>query len=242
LDETNEALRIADETKKLNAEEAAKKLNEDKKAAAEESLKISQDFAAAEIAAREEMQAAMLGIAQGTVELLGAVGGKSKALQMTALAIEKGAAIANVVINAAKEMSANAAAAALNPLNAITGGAAGAAQLLKSNIFTKIRAGLAIATIAATGLNSAKTIASGGGGGGGGGGNTPPSVGGGGGAMPSMGGMQQGSQTPQMNLNNSAEQTAQSNSKRDKVMVVDYHDIQDKGNELQMMNNKVTLA
>ena len=241
LDETNEALRIADETKKLNAEEAAKKLNEDKKAAAEESLKISQDFAAAEIAAREEMQAAMLGIAQGTVELLGAVGGKSKALQMTALAIEKGAAIANVVINAAKEMSANAAAAALNPLNAITGGAAGAAQLLKSNIFTKIRAGLAIATIAATGLNSAKTIASGGGASGGG-----ASGGGGGGSTsaqtPSIGGMQQGPQTPQMNLNNSQAQTAQSNSKRDKVMVVDYHDIQNKGNELQMMNNKVTLA
>jgi hypothetical protein len=60
--------------------------------------------------------------------------------------------------------------------------------------------------------------------------------------MPSMGGMQQGSQTPQMNLNNSQAQTAQSNSKREKVMVVDYHDIQDKGNELQMMNNKVTLA
>ena len=60
--------------------------------------------------------------------------------------------------------------------------------------------------------------------------------------MPSMGGIQQPSQTPQMNLNNSQEQTAQSSSKREKVIVVDYHDIQDKGNELQMMNNKVTLA
>jgi hypothetical protein len=78
--------------------------------------------------------------------------------------------------------------------------------------------------------------------GGGGGGGAATSGGGGGGAMPSMGGIQQGPQTPQMNLNNSQEQTAQSNSKRNKVMVVDYHDIQDKGNELQMMNNKVTLA
>lgn len=68
-----------------------------------------------------------------------------------------------------------------------------------------------------------------------------PSAGGGGG-MPNFGSQQQSSQTPQMNLNNSQEQTAQSNSKRNKVMVVDYHDIQDKGNELQMMNNKVTLA
>ena len=96
--------------------------------------------------------------------------------------------------------------------------------------------------IATTAANIAK-IASAkyGGGASGGGGATAPS-GGGGGAMPSMGGMQQGSQTPQMNLNNSQAQTAQSNSKRDKVMVVDYHDIQNKGNELQMMNNKVTLA
>jgi hypothetical protein len=106
-------------------------------------------------------------------------------------------------------------------------------------------AGIASLTfaIATTAANIAK-IASAryGGGGGGGGGATAPSAGGGGGAMPSMGGMQQGSQTPQMNLNNSQAQTAQSNSKRDKVMVVDYHDIQNKGNELQMMNNKVTLA
>jgi hypothetical protein len=105
-------------------------------------------------------------------------------------------------------------------------------------------AGIASLTfaIATTAANIAK-IASAkyGGGASGGGGATAPS-GGGGGAMPSMGGMQQGPQTPQMNLNNSQEQTAQSNSKRDKVMVVDYHDIQDKGNELQMMNNKVTLA
>ena len=68
------------------------------------------------------------------------------------------------------------------------------------------------------------------------------SSGGGGGQTPTMGGIQQPSQTPQMNLNNSQEQTAQSSSKREKVIVVDYHDIQDKGNELQMMNNKVTLA
>jgi len=239
-DEKAAADKLAEENRILEADAFAKELLEDKKAWADESLKVSQDLAAAEIAARENMQTAMLGIAQGTVELLGAVAGKSKALQITALAIEKGAAIANVVINAAKEMSANAAAAALNPLNAVTGGAAGAAQLLKSNIFTKIRAGLAIATITATGLTSAKGIASGGGGASsGGGGNTSS---GGGGQTPSMGGIQQPNQTPQMNINNSQEQTAQSSSKREKVMVVDYHDIQNKGNELQMMNNKVTLA
>jgi hypothetical protein len=96
--------------------------------------------------------------------------------------------------------------------------------------------------IATTASNIAKIASARFGGSGGGGGGGAASGGGGGGAMPSMGGIQQGSQTPQMNLNNSQEQTAQSNSKRDKVMVVDYHDIQNKGNELQMMNNKVTLA
>jgi hypothetical protein len=105
-------------------------------------------------------------------------------------------------------------------------------------------AGIASLTfaIATTAANIAKIASAkyGGGASGGGGGAAPG--GGGGGAMPSMGGIQQGPQTPQMNLNNSQAQTAQSNSKRDKVMVVDYHDIQDKGNELQMMNNKVTLA
>ena len=95
--------------------------------------------------------------------------------------------------------------------------------------------------IATTASNIAKIASARFGGSGGGGGNTPPPTSPSG-AMPSMGGNQQGSQTPQMNLNNSQEQTAQSNSKRNKVMVVDYHDIQDKGNELQMMNNKVTLA
>jgi hypothetical protein len=104
-------------------------------------------------------------------------------------------------------------------------------------------AGIASLTfaIATTAANIAKIASARYSGGASGGGGAAPG-GGGGGAMPSMGGIQQGPQTPQMNLNNSQEQTAQSNSKRNKVMVVDYHDIQDKGNELQMMNNKVTLA
>jgi hypothetical protein len=109
---------------------------------------------------------------------------------------------------------------------------------LKANIFTKIRAGLAIATIAATGLTGAKSIASGGGGGatGGGGGAT-----GGASQTPSMG-QQQVQQTPQMNLNNGVGQNAGGEGMRERVIVVDYHDIQDKGNELQMSQQRVTLA
>jgi L-fucose mutarotase/ribose pyranase (RbsD/FucU family) len=240
LDESNAAIKLADEERVKTAKETEEKINAQKKAAAEGSAQITKDLFAAEIAARENMQTAMLGIAEGTVQLLGSVAGKSKALQISALAIEKGAAIANVVINAMKEMSGNAAAAALNPLNAATFGAAGAAQLLKSNIFTKIRAGLAIATIASTSISGARSIATSGGGAsaGGGGGGAAAS----GSSTPNVGmGQSQQMQTPQMNLNNGQTQTAQSTNK-ERVFVVDYMDIQDKGNELQMSQQKVILA
>jgi hypothetical protein len=109
----------------------------------------------------------MVATASAASQLLNQVAGKNKALAISALAIEKGAAIASVIINAGKELSANAAASALNPLNAVTGGAAGAAQLLKMNALTKIRTGINIASIAATGIQGAKSISAGGGSGGG---------------------------------------------------------------------------
>jgi hypothetical protein len=156
---------------------------------------------------------------------------------LSALALEKGAAIANVVINAAKEMSANAAAAALNPLNATTFGAAGAAQLIKSNLLTKIRAGLAIATISATGISSAKGIVSGGASGGGGG-----ASGGGAKSTPTTSfGKEEPQQTPTMNLNNGQTQSASYQTK-ERVIVVDYNDISDKGKELEKSKQMVTLA
>ena len=73
------------------------------------------------------------------------------------------------------------------------------------------------------------------------GGGAAPSAAGGGSA-PSFGSMAQQS-TPQMNLNtNTANQNAGGESNRERVIVVDYHDIASKGNELQMSNQKVTLA
>ena len=68
---------------------------------------------------------------------------------------------------------------------------------------------------------------------------TPTSAGG---QMPSMGSLQSQMQTPQMNLNNGVGQNAGGDSMRERVIVVDYHDIQDKGNELQMSQQRVTLA
>jgi hypothetical protein len=55
-------------------------------------------------------------------------------------------------------------------------------------------------------------------------------------------GQQQVQQTPQMNLNNGVGQNAGGEGMRERVIVVDYHDIQDKGNELQMSQQRVTLA
>ena len=71
-----------------------------------------------------------------------------------------------------------------------------------------------------------------------GGGGTPSATGG---QAPSFGSPQQAPQTPNMNLNNGIEQNAGGSVKREKVIVVDYHDIQDKGNELNKMKQKVTL-
>lgn len=120
------------------------------------------------IAIDRGIQDAKIEAVQTGAQILGQLAGQNKTLQLSALAIEKGAAIAGVIINASRELSANALAASLNPLNAATGGAAGAAQLAKSNALTKIRAGISIASISAAGIQGAKQISSAGGSGGGG--------------------------------------------------------------------------
>lgn len=62
--------------------------------------------------------------------------------------IRKIGAIAEIGFNLGKELSANAAAAAANPLNAVTFGAAGAAQLAASNIKSLLFAGINLARVA----------------------------------------------------------------------------------------------
>ena len=95
-------------------------------------------------------------------QILSAFGKENKGLAIAALAIEKGAAIANVIINLNKEMAANAVMAAANPANVVTAGAAGVAQLKAFNTMAKIRAGLRIAAITAAGIQAGKAITSGG--------------------------------------------------------------------------------
>jgi hypothetical protein len=117
------------------------------------------------------------------VEIMRSLGGKSKAVMLAALALEKGMAIAQVVINLQKELAGINANAALNPANALTAGAAGVTQALSLSTMAKINAGLRIAAIAATSIGQVSSI-TGGGGGGGGGGGTVVTGGGGGMAAP----------------------------------------------------------
>jgi hypothetical protein len=124
------------------------------------------------------------------VEIMRSLGGKSKALMLAALALEKGMAIAQVVINLQKELAGINANAALNPANALTAGAAGVTQALSLSTMAKINAGLRIAAIAATSIGQVSSITGGGGGGGGG----TAGTGGGGGSLapPTTGGFASG--------------------------------------------------
>jgi len=162
-----------DELARINEEKNAK-ITEDNKKAAEEQKAIDETIAAA----KEDLQNKEFAIANATVGFLNQIAGKNKQVALAALALEKGSAIAGVIVNAGKELSANAVAAALNPLNAVTAGAAGAAQLTAANVLTKVRAGLNIASITAAGISGAKNISSAGAGGsvGGGGGGARPST------------------------------------------------------------------
>jgi hypothetical protein len=150
------------------------KIIENNKRFADEQKAIDEIIASS----KQDLQNKEFAIANATVGFLNQIASKNKTIALAALALEKGSAIAGVLVNAGKELSANAAAAAANPANAATFGAAGIAQLTTSNILTKIRAGLNIATITAAGISGAKSIGSAGGGASGGGST-------GGGARPS---------------------------------------------------------
>jgi hypothetical protein len=78
---------------------------------------------------------------------------------MAALAVEKGAAIADVIIKGIRERSGITAKYSLIP--------GGQALAVPELIASRIRTGLSVATIAATGIQGAKSIGNSGGSGGG---------------------------------------------------------------------------
>ena len=136
----------------------------------------------AELDAERFLQDQKIEIANQTSGLLMALAGKNQAIANVALGIEKAAAIAQIIISTQREIAGYAA----NPTWSLLpdGGAAIKASAIAG---AKIRAGISIATIAATTLAKFKN--------GGGGGAT----GGGGGAGGAAGGSVQPAQ-PSVNL------------------------------------------
>jgi hypothetical protein len=93
-------------------------------------------------------------------QLINQLAGKNKAAALTALALEKGAAIANVVVSTQREIAAYRA----NPTWSLLPD--GGAAIKATNIIAaKVRAGISIASISAAGISGAKNITGGGGGG-----------------------------------------------------------------------------
>jgi hypothetical protein len=131
----------------------------------ERRIKFNEDMKANEQALADFKQQVTMDSLQAVQNILQSFGNESKGIALAALALEKGSAIAQVIINLQKEMAGNTANAALNPANAVTGGAAGVAQAKTLNTLSKIRAGLRIAAITAAGIQAGKAITSGGDGG-----------------------------------------------------------------------------
>jgi hypothetical protein len=101
-------------------------------------------------------------------QLINQLAGKNKAAALTALALEKGAAIANVIVSTQREIAAYRA----NPTWSLLPD--GGAAIKATNIIAaKVRAGISIASISAAGLSGAKNIT---GGGSGGGSVQPPNI------------------------------------------------------------------
>jgi hypothetical protein len=106
-----------------------------------------------ELQMKQDLEDAKIGIANQSAQFLQAIAGKQKGIALAALAIEKAAAIADVIIQGQR---ANAKITALYPPPANI-------PYLAAN---NIRTGLSVATIAATGLSGARNISGSGGGGG----------------------------------------------------------------------------
>ena len=157
------------------ASNAAKAL-EIERTKAEERKQIEQDVA-------NFKQQVIFDSLASTTEILNAFGSESKGLAYAALAIEKGAAIANTIIKLQEELGIISATGAKMDLLYAPG--VGTAYRAKASVMAKIRAGLRVAAITATGIQAARGISGGGGETGGGGISTGiPMGGGGGGAAP----------------------------------------------------------
>jgi hypothetical protein len=170
------------------------RLNNIKLAAQEKDYQQMEDFAKKEqdldIAIKDAKRAAL----DTALNILMQFAGKNKTIALSIIAIQKGLAIADVIVGASKSIAAATASAAPTPLNPPFLGpgvpnpsfAINAKLAAKSILLTKLTAGTSIASILAAGIGQATSITSGGGGASGG------DSGGGGGAS--------GANAPQFNV------------------------------------------
>jgi hypothetical protein len=154
----NEKYRLEEEERKKELK--AKKDEQDLADKEAERVRI-QELADFDLQTKQNLEDAKLGIANQSAQFLQQIAGKQKGIALAALAIEKGAAIADVIIQGQR---ANAKLTALYPAPANV-------PFIAAN---NIRTALSVATIAATGIQGDKNI--GGSGTGGGGSVQPPNI------------------------------------------------------------------
>jgi hypothetical protein len=144
----------------------------------QEAFNRQRELEATELSARQAFEDAKYNIADQTLNLIGGLAGKSKAVAIALLAVEKGLAISQVVTNSARaiaQATANLAAVPAvigvvpNPMFAVQ-----ASATAKGIATTKLSAGLSIANILAQGIGQLKGSANLGGGDSGGGASATP--------------------------------------------------------------------
>jgi len=148
----------------------------------EEKLASTKELTDRELAAEQAVKDAKRNALDTSLNILQQFAGKNKSVALGILAVQKGLAIADVVVGASKAIALSTANLAMVPAVLPPGVPNPAypfalASSVKSKIATKISAGASIASILAAGIGSASSINAGGGGGGG------ASGGGGGGAI-----------------------------------------------------------
>ena len=156
-----------DKTKKLAEDEAEKQRLIDAEERANREIEIEQSIADR----KKQINLNYINFAASLSGLLQQIAGKNKALAMAGLILEKGAAIANVVVKAKESIATATANEAKVPFFTSVGAftipnplkVSSLATTAKSIAMTKIGAGLAIAGIGATAIGQGKGISGGGG-------------------------------------------------------------------------------
>jgi len=170
---------------KLNGEHAVR-LADATKTDNEKKLAEAKALADKEIALDLAVKQAKMDALNTGLDILMQFAGKNKAVALSILAVQKGLAIADIIVNASKALAVGAANLATIPAVLPPGIPNPAfplavAATTKSAVLTKITAATSIASILAAGIGQAQSITGGGGGGGsasgGGGGSAaaPPS-------------------------------------------------------------------